>query len=84
VHETLEAGHGRIERRTIQTSTALNDPLDFPYVRQIARVQRTTIRGDSTRDETVYRITRVAPERGDAARLLALNRGHWAIENPSH
>jgi hypothetical protein len=61
------------------------EPLDLTRV--IVRPIRADERGDwdaLMRDETVYRITRVAPERGDAARLLALNRGHWAIENPSH
>ncbi len=31
-----------------------------------------------------YGITSLTPERASAARLLALRRGHWAIENLSH
>ncbi|MGH8653670.1 MAG: ISAs1 family transposase [Gammaproteobacteria bacterium] len=69
----------------MQTSTRLNDYLDFPYVRQVARVtrQRLSVKeGETT--ETVYLITSLAEERADPKRLLALNRGHWAIENRLH
>jgi hypothetical protein len=31
-----------------------------------------------------YRITSLEPERGSAERLLALDRGHWGIENGLH
>lgn len=31
-----------------------------------------------------YRITSLEPERADAKRLLALDRGHWGIENGLH
>jgi hypothetical protein len=31
-----------------------------------------------------YRITSLGPERADAQRLLALDRGHWGIENGLH
>ena len=33
---------------------------------------------------TVYAITSLPRARADAARLLALNRAHWAIENRLH
>lgn len=34
-----------------------------------------------TRRETVYLITSLAPRQADAARLLALIRGHWSVES---
>jgi predicted transposase YbfD/YdcC len=37
-----------------------------------------------TTRETVHGITSLSPERADAARLLALTRGHWGIENGLH
>ena len=37
-----------------------------------------------TSTETVYLITSLVEERADPQRLLALNRGHWAIENRLH
>ena len=84
MHETLDSGHGRIERRRIQTTTALNGYIDFPHARQVARVQRQVTRAGRTTTETAWLITSLAPEHADAARLLALNRGHWAIENRLH
>lgn len=36
------------------------------------------------RSETVYGITSLRTEHANAARLLALSRGHWAIENRLH
>lgn len=70
----------------MQTSTRLNDYLDFPYVGQVARVirQRLSVKDAGTSTETVYLITSLAEERADPQRLLALNRGHWAIENRLH
>jgi predicted transposase YbfD/YdcC len=32
----------------------------------------------------VYEITSLAPEQADPARLLALTRAHWVIENKVH
>ena len=39
VHQTVNKGHGRLETRTIKTSTILNDYLDFPYVGQVFRLR---------------------------------------------
>src|SRR5436309_4709863 len=36
------------------------------------------------REEVVVGVTSLPPARVDAARLLALVRGHWKIENQSH
>lgn len=44
----------------------------------------TDKRTGQPRDETAYAITSLSPARADAARLLALWRGHWAIENRLH
>jgi predicted transposase YbfD/YdcC len=33
--ETVDAGHGRIERRRIWVTNSLNDYLNFPYVKQV-------------------------------------------------
>jgi predicted transposase YbfD/YdcC len=83
---TTDKGHGRIEVRKIQTSTALNDYLTFPYAAQVFRIQRITynLKGELKRQETAYGITSLSPEKADAERLLTLNRGHWAIENRLH
>jgi len=40
---TINKGHGRLEYRTAQTSTALNEYLDRPGVHQVFRLDRKTI-----------------------------------------
>lgn len=85
-YKTFDKGHGRIEVRKIQTSTALNEYLEFPYVAQVCRIERVTynLDGDFMRSEVAYGITSLSPEKADAKRLLSLNRGHWCIENRLH
>jgi predicted transposase YbfD/YdcC len=85
VAHTLETGHGRtMERRTLSASTDLNDYLDWPEVRQVFRVERTWREHGQAKRTVRYGITSLAPAQADAARLLALRRGHWAIENQLH
>lgn len=83
---THDKAHGRVEQRRIWTSTALNDYLKFPYVRQVACVERRvrSVRSGAERVERAYLVTSLAPECADAQRLLELNRGHWRIENGLH
>lgn len=82
---TLDKGHGRLERRTITTTTALNGYLDWPGVQQVCQIIRErTIRGQTSR-EVVYYISSLDRSQADAKRLLALSRDHWgAIENGLH
>jgi hypothetical protein len=75
---------GRIERRTIQTTTRLNDYLDWPGVGQVCRVERVVRRGGQESREVAYAITSVGPEWAGAAELLSWWRGHWGIENRLH
>lgn len=42
------------------------------------------IQSGQTRTEVVYLVTSLSPQKADAKRLLALNRGHWEIENRVH
>lgn len=85
-HTTLDKQHGRLEQRRIWTSTQLNGYLDFPHVAQVARIERETqqMRSGKSRSEVVYLVTSLTAEQADAKRLLALNRGHWEIENRLH
>lgn len=52
----------------------------------MARIERhtTVIATGKTRHEKVAIITSLTPEKASPAALLALVRGHWAIENRSH
>ena len=78
--------HGRIETRKIWTTTALNHYLDFPHVGQAFLIKRCTIDKKSGKqsEDIAYGITSRDPQQADAQKLLAINRGHWTIENSCH
>lgn len=78
--------HGRIESRSIWTTSLLNDYLDFPFVGQAFVIERHTVEkttGEVAID-TAYGLTSHSPETAAAARVLAFNRAHWTIENSCH
>ena len=60
--------------------------MNFPYVQQVACVQREVyeVCQKTTRVATVYLISSQTPAQASAEQLLALNRGHWGIENKLH
>lgn len=88
-HETLDKGHGRLERRTcrvIEDAATLawlqtNAAGTWAGLRSIVQVQATCQRGDRTHQETRYYLSSLRP---DAARLQQAIRRHWAIENELH
>ena len=89
----MSQGHGRLERRGLQTSSALNEylagpdaPSPFPHVGQVLRIRREifTLDGTPVSKETAYGVTSLLPERADPARLMRLVRGHREIENRLH
>jgi len=81
-----DRGHGRIELRTIRTSSALQGYLTFPHAVQVFRLDRQTtdLLGRRPRRETAYGITSLSPQQAGPERLLQLARGHWEIENRLH
>jgi hypothetical protein len=83
---TIDKAHGRLEQRSVQTSTALNTYLDFPYVGQVFRIVRNVKHCKSGRkhQETVYGISSLQPERANAGKIGEVVRGHWEIENRLH
>lgn len=84
--ETVGKAHGRIETRTLQATSSLAAYLSpaWPGLAQICRItRRRVVRGQES-VETVYAITSLTAEQADAARLLALSRNHWSIENRLH
>ena len=81
--EVTPADHGRIETRRIWCSTALNAYLDFPHVGQVFLIEREAIwkkTGKYTR-EIALGMTSRTPQQASPQRVLAVNRGHWAIES---
>ena len=86
MHSSIDKAHGRIETRTLWTSTELNDYLNFPYVAQVFCLHRDTtlLPSEKHRSETVYGLTSLSTQKADPARLQELIRGHWSIENRLH
>lgn len=81
---TVDKGHGRIERRTLRTTSTLTCSPKWKGARQGFELTRErTLRGVTTR-EVVYGITSLSAEAATATRLLTLLRDHWKIENALH
>lgn len=88
-HETLDKGHGRLERRTCrviadQATVAwlqTHEAGEWTGLRTLVEVQATCQRGDRTHQETRYYLSSLGP---DATRLNDVIRRHWAIENSLH
>ena len=84
-HETVDKGHGRIERRRCTavdlTGDAWDGYADLYARRQAIRIEREReLVKDGTRSiEVTYCLTSLGPEQ-----LLALVRNHWHIENRLH
>ena len=77
-------GHGRKEIRTLLSTTALNDYLDWPNVGQVFELERVRVLKDKTEVEVVYGITSLDRLKSDALDLLGRTREHWGIENRLH
>jgi predicted transposase YbfD/YdcC len=77
--------HGdRVEVRKVWSSSALEGYLDWPWARQVCKVQREVVWKGKERVEVRFGITSLGADRADGARLLKEVRGHWAIENRLH
>ena len=80
---TVDKGHGRLERRAIRVSAELVGVNDFPGLQQVAEVRTrvVTLKTGEVTEQARYAVTSLGPEAAGPARLLALVRGHWGIEN---
>jgi predicted transposase YbfD/YdcC len=82
---TVETGHGRqADTRHLAASTDLTGYLAWPGLAQVFRLERTWREDGQAKRQLHYGITSLSPAAGPAARLLALKRGHWLIENQLH
>jgi predicted transposase YbfD/YdcC len=82
----VDKGHGRIERRSIEVTTSLDEYLgsDWPGCAQVFRLTRVRKIGEKVEAETILGITSLPRERAGARVLLGLIRSHWGIENGLH
>lgn len=79
---SLDTAHGRYEERRLTASTLLVGYTSWPAATQVFRLERRTLQGDGTWQESIaYGITSLPHKVADAERLLAVARGHWGIEN---
>lgn len=80
----MDKGHGRIDRRSIETLSQLPSLITFPGAKQIGRIRRErSIKGVLT-VEIVCFVTSLSRLKANAPALLKLARSHWSIENGLH
>jgi predicted transposase YbfD/YdcC len=82
-------GHGRLEKRTIQTSSMLNDYFDWPGVGQVYRLERKFdwVRQGKvfkTSCEIEYGITSLSNTIASPSQVLQFRRGHGFVETGLH
>jgi predicted transposase YbfD/YdcC len=81
-----EKGHGRLEKRTVESSTALREYLDWPGIQQVLRrtCRSVYLQTGEIREQVTYGITSLSRERTTLPQLAQLWREHWTIENRNH
>jgi len=85
----INYGHGRLEKRTIHTSSMLNDYQDWPGLGQVYRLER---KFDWVRQgkvfksscEIEYGITSLMKATASPSQVLLFRRGHWGVETGLH
>jgi len=85
-HVTTDKAHGRLERRTLQSTTALNDYLEWPGVAQVLcrTCQRTEIKRGKSTTHVRLAVTSLPRSLVSLAQIELLWRRHWTIENQLH
>jgi hypothetical protein len=84
LHTTVEKGHGRVEKRTVRTTSILTLHQKWPGLAQGLQITRQRTVNGKTTVEVEYAMTSLRPEQADAQRLSRLVRDHWRIENELH
>lgn len=84
--QTVDRGHGRLERRRLVARALVPGDSDWPGARQIFRIERRrlTQKTGEIETEVTYGITSLATDAASPRQVLTLLRGHWHIENKAH
>lgn len=87
--QTVNKGHGRIEARTLIASSVLPGEFNWPYARQVFRLERTFTfyrKGQVIKVEHMqhYGLSSLPRASAGAKRLLAIKRCYWQIETGLH
>ena len=77
VVQSIEKGHGRLEKRVLTASSMLAGYSDWPYLAQAVKVERTRISKLKQEQKLAYGITSLPATDAGAARLLRIGRAQW-------
>ncbi len=86
VYPSTNKGHGRREKRRLESSTSLCPCLDWPGVGQVMRreCERVILKTGQVSHKRRYGLTSLRPQDAGAQQLEQLWRRHWTIENCDH
>jgi len=87
--ETVDHGHGRIEHRSIEMTSILPWQTGWPHTHMVCRItrKRALVRKKQIVSESLEEIICVGSfsiNNYSPLDVLALDRGHWTIENSLH
>lgn len=84
--EQTTKGHGRLETRTITTSSQLKDFLDWPYLEQVFELKRRSVSSKTGEvyEQIEYGFTSLTREEISPHQLLEKIRSYWGIESGLH
>lgn len=84
--KTVDKKGGRLEERTLTTSSLLNDYLVWPHVAQVFKLERrfTYLATGKVHHEIQYGLTSLTAQEAPPQRLLEIVRSEWGIENGLH
>jgi predicted transposase YbfD/YdcC len=85
-YTTHDKQHGRLEKRTLESTTALNDDGQWPGVAQVLRrtCQRQHIKSGKTTTHVRYALTSLSRSLVSLDQIELVWRRHWTIENQLH
>lgn len=85
-YTTHDKRHGRLEKRTLESTIALNDYLQWPGVAQVLRrtCQRTHIKSGKRTTHVRYAVTSLRRDMVSLDQIESVWRRHWTIENQLH
>lgn len=83
---TCEKNRGRLETRTLTTSSLLAETGQWPYLAQVFRLERRVreLRSQKDSTEVVFGLTSLTVSEASPHRLIEIVRGHWGIETGLH
>jgi predicted transposase YbfD/YdcC len=84
--QTVDKGHGRIERRHLTTRALLPGACEWPGAQQVFRLERRVIRTTTGESHTAVLagLTSRSAEAADPQQVLGFLRDYWHIENKAH